>query len=66
MGGSEVKPRASEGPRLAWKLSFRLPCSAYATCLLRELLQRPIDAAEQKRESKAALAVHWRGREGQT
>ena len=44
---------------VSWLIAFPLP-QAYATCLLRELLQHPIAAADQKRQSKKALATHWK------
>ena len=43
--------------RWAWKLSFTLPASVYATMLLRELLHEPMDLEEHARRSKALLVA---------
>ncbi len=42
--------------RYAWRVSFELPASVYATMFLRELLHQPLDTEEHARRSKAVLA----------
>ena len=43
--------------RFAWRVSFELPASVYATVFLRELLHHPLDAAEDARRSKTVLTA---------
>ena len=53
-GGSALN---SARRRFAWRVSFELPASVYATVFLRELLHHPLDAAEDARRSKTVLTA---------
>ena len=53
---AEATEGSTERSRLAWRVRFELPASAYATCLVRELLGQPLEAHDHKRRSKAALS----------
>jgi tRNA pseudouridine13 synthase len=48
-------PLADVTQRWAWKLSFTLPSSVYATMVLREVLHEPLDIEAHSRRSKALL-----------
>ena len=53
--GGDGDAAACEGRR-AWRLSFSLPPSVYATMLLRELMHEPLEAEEHTRRAKELAA----------
>ena len=52
---SQAAEPAPPRTRWAWKLSFSLPSSVYATMLLREILHEPLDLEEHASRSKRLL-----------
>lgn len=56
---SSVAANAPPAPtRWAWRLRFSLPASAYATCLLREILHEGVEGDEHTRRAKEVARMH--------